>query len=535
MKELKTTFKFSNLERSILNPNFSKCKIYVAYPDLNRNNSFISEAAFDDAIPTVFNIPIVGEYIEKKENFGDHGGKIEIGKDGEITYVQTTMPYGVVAESAEVYWEDVIEEDGTENKYLVVDGGYLWTGRYPELEMMIGNKMNQSMELDVVDADWITVDDKKVYEIKKFVFSAFCILGTDVNGDNPSAHVEPCFESASIVTYSLDKDKFKLEFNQMIQELKQSLTINFDKPPAPSTDEAVVLNNSNKEVKILKSKKEIAAQFKLTSNQLYSELDRTLSEVTFVGENYWGELVERQRYWLCDYDESFVYVCDVQNDYRDYKIPYSMSGDNVTIDYENATRIKYTPTDWEGGDTDPDDGSEGMEDDVFEMENYAKKVEAEAKQEMQKMKQEYEAKIAEMSQDFDAKFAEQQESVFAMNTKIEEFASIQAEKDAKIAELEQFKLEKDQAEFQAQVDTLFAEYSSFFSLDEVEELKGRQSEFASFDALAKEVKALACDRITAQFKQEGKQFKSFVEVPESKKVEEVESDVFTRLKKNLEK
>ena len=46
------------------------------------------------------------------DNFGGHGGKLEISDKG-IKYVETTKPYGVVPESAEIAWEAVTEESGT--------------------------------------------------------------------------------------------------------------------------------------------------------------------------------------------------------------------------------------------------------------------------------------------------------------------------------------------------------------------------------------------------------------------------------------
>lgn len=202
----------SNIEK--INPLFSKVKIRIAYTGTNRNNSYISKEAFEKALPTIYNCPIIGEFIETIEDWGSHGGKIEISDKG-IKYIHTTKPYGVINESSEITWEDVVEEDGTINTYLCATG-YLWTGRYEELESVIKNSKSQSMEIEINNGSFQTINGKQVYAIDDFVFSAFCILGDDV---------EPCFEFAEVTAFNFNKDDFKAEFNTMLNELKQ-----FSKP-----------------------------------------------------------------------------------------------------------------------------------------------------------------------------------------------------------------------------------------------------------------------------------------------------------------
>lgn len=217
--------KFSNIEK--INPLFSRCDVAILATDLNRNNSFISKQTVENAIFSLYNIPIVAEYIEERDNFGGHGGKIEI-KDDEIRYVQTTSPIGLVPESANVYWDKFPNENGEQDDYLIAEGCFLWTGRYEQANKLIGKKFGQSMEITVNDSDWTTYEGKKVMNIKDFTFSALCVLGISTE-DDPNGHVEPCFKSASITAYSLDKDSFKNEFKQMMAELKYSLKSNFEK------------------------------------------------------------------------------------------------------------------------------------------------------------------------------------------------------------------------------------------------------------------------------------------------------------------
>lgn len=205
-KIISFTSQFGNPEK--FNSQFHKVKIYVAYAGKNRNGSFISKDTFEKIIPSLYGVPIVGEW--KDEDFGTHGGKVEISDDG-VQFIDTTKPYGYIDSSAEVKWELVTEEDGTEREYLTVDG-FLWTARYPEALKVLENQNNQSMELNVYDGAFD--EDNDYFEITDGEFSALCILGEDV---------EPCFESSKLSQFNLDKETFKKEFNLMVKELKASL------------------------------------------------------------------------------------------------------------------------------------------------------------------------------------------------------------------------------------------------------------------------------------------------------------------------
>ena len=198
------------------NSQFHMVKIYIAYAGKNRNGSIISKETFEKMIPSLYGVPVVGEWKEEKEDFGSHGGKIEISEDG-IQFIDTTKPYGFIDSSATVQWENVTEEDGTEREYLTTTA-FLWTSRYPEALKVLENKNNQSMELNIFDGK-MSEEYPEYFEILDGEFSALCILGEDVEG---------CFESAKVSQFNLDKDTFKAEFTQMVAELKQSLNFTFE-------------------------------------------------------------------------------------------------------------------------------------------------------------------------------------------------------------------------------------------------------------------------------------------------------------------
>lgn len=222
-KKQNFTSKIYSQDIEKINPFFSKVKIYVLYEGLNRNGSYLSRNAIEKAIPTLYNIPIVGEFLVEEQNFSGHGAKVVKNEQGEFQMVLSTRPYGVVPESASIYWETIDEEDGSQRDYLVVDGAFLWSGRYPELQTIYDEgHYNQSMEIEMVNANYSLVEGQEVLDVKDFIFTAFCLLGIDKDSDM-FGHVEPAFESSKVIAYSLDKESFTSQFNQMIDELKFTL------------------------------------------------------------------------------------------------------------------------------------------------------------------------------------------------------------------------------------------------------------------------------------------------------------------------
>lgn len=298
--------KFADVEPIPNNPLFSSCKIFVCYADENQNGSVLPKPSIEAAIPTIYNIPIVGRFSDDLDDFVDHGGKIEItgqGASKEIKYVHTTVPYGLVPESANITWETINDKE-----YLVIEGALLWTGRYPEVQAVIDEGRPQSMEIEVVSGKF---NSKKQFVVNELVFSALCILGEDV---------EPAFEDAQIVAFSLKEDAFEKQFSAMKQDLQFSI------------------KEGGSEV----TKDTTKWNFSLTAQQLENELNLVLSSQQVTSD--WG--YSYSQYFLKDYlpDESKVIAMDVDNWYI-VGMNFAVDGDVVTIDFDSAQRYKinYVP------------------------------------------------------------------------------------------------------------------------------------------------------------------------------------------------
>lgn len=435
-KTMRFEFNISNVEK--INPLFSKAIVRIAYHGINRNNSYISKETFNKAIPTLFNIPVVGEYLENKDNFGGHGGKLEISDKG-IKWIQTTKPYGVVGENAKVYWEEVTEKDGSIHEYLTVDGVYLWTGRYEELNNLLEKNYGQSMEIEIQNGNFAIIDGQEVFKIDDFVFSALCILGVD-KGDNPDDHVEPCFESSSIMVYSLNKEEFTKQFKQMLEELRFSL------------------NSSNKGGQVVKDKKDLQTDnktdFTLTNNQLRDEIRAELYKEYTI--DAWG--FKNYKYWYVDHTDNLVIAEDTENGYRLVGFNYTVENDKVSIDFESKKRVRIM--------YEPIENSENNSDDTQRLEfNITSKD-----------KVEYESKVKE--KEMEQNFASQKDE--EINKVQKEFTSLKEkcnQLEQEVNELRQFKANKLAEERAKAEQELYERFSAELTEEEIAEVKAVASEY----------------------------------------------------------
>lgn len=203
-----------------INKYISECEIKVFYHGKNRNGSYISKAVGNQIANSLPRAPIVALYNEEIDDYRDHGEQITINREG-VKFEKKTIPYGAVDKDTPAIWKKVWDDKGNEQEYLVVRG-FLWTGRYPHLQKILVKPKGQSMEFfeESVVGNWAKFDneDDELFIFNEADISALCILGDDV---------EPCFEDSTIgrpeITYSLEKNEFKKEFDTFMFELNEAL------------------------------------------------------------------------------------------------------------------------------------------------------------------------------------------------------------------------------------------------------------------------------------------------------------------------
>lgn len=395
----------SSLEKMVsINSSFDAGVLRVCYHGKNRNRSEITKDIFEKCIPTIYNCPIVCNYIREDDQIGAHD--VEVVKTSKgLKLVNVTTPVGVVPTGANYWWEKVEEENGVVHEYLCVEV-LIWKRQEAYEKLKEDGITSESMEITVKDGEMVD----GYYRVYDFEFTAFCLLGT----------AEPCFESASVRLF--EKDEFASMYSSMMSDLKDEISkaqptlahdvVDILHPQNYSeggngildkkielmakygfTVEMLDFNIEDFEVEELESKFEALKEeiessnnddavdddtvddnivddnitddntdtadvdtdlnsdginnFSLTGEQFRAELIEVLSTVKTLSS--WGE--EINKYYYMDYDPelSEVYCYDYE-DWKIYGFSYSVDGDAISIDFETKTRKKVSIVDFEDGD-----------------------------------------------------------------------------------------------------------------------------------------------------------------------------------------
>ena len=148
------------------------CPIRLCHTEKNVNQSFIPKEAMESAIPSAYNMPILGYIFNdgEKDVFASH--EFFINDEGETVYEE--VPVGTIPESAGL---KLVYDEDMDKTY--VDGiGIIWKTYSKAAEIIEREKeLSVSVELFV---DELSFDSKeKVLRIEKFRFSGVTILQED--------------------------------------------------------------------------------------------------------------------------------------------------------------------------------------------------------------------------------------------------------------------------------------------------------------------------------------------------------------------
>ena len=202
-----------------VNPTMTLCKCFVLALGKNRKKINISKEAVEDAMPTLFNIPVVGHiYVDDDDELlmGGHDKKIVKDADGRYKFKKLTVPYGVVPADSTPHYEIVKEDDGEERTYLVCDI-ILWTKMYPELlDVAYGDDIYFNQSMEVYPLSTSRTSDGYI-NFNKYQYEALCLLGKR----DDSKNVEPCFPSASVQPYFSAADIWSTLFEEFKRELAE--------------------------------------------------------------------------------------------------------------------------------------------------------------------------------------------------------------------------------------------------------------------------------------------------------------------------
>lgn len=451
-KVLNLTYASSLTELCEVNSSFDSGILRIAYPGANRNGSSISKETFERCIKTIFNCPIVCHYDRESDTLGGHDMEIVKSQDGRLVVVNTTTPVGCIPESANVFWEEVEEDDGTTREYLCAEA-LLWKRQEAYRKIKKDGIVAHSMEITVKDGE--SIDG--LYHIRDFEFTAFALIG-----------VEPCFESSSLEMFS--KKDFKEQFSEMMLELKESF--NLVKTSDNEDDNTNLKNHSMEGGEQVLDRNELIAKYGIDvealdfsiedftieeleekfkamqaepegepstasddepdegdkfalMNNVLEEIMRSLDAIKL--QKDWGEC---NRYWFVDCDmEAYEIYCWDTTDWLLYGFTYTMDGDSVVIDFDSKKRKKYVIADFD----------EGEQASPF----------APIFAQMEQMIQD--------NAEWEAKYQTASSTIASMETEIDE--------------LRKFKSDTESAVAQSERDEVFAQFEDLIGVEAFEELR----------------------------------------------------------------
>lgn len=237
-----------------INESFASARLKAFYLGGNRNGSFISKASTEDAIPTMFNCPIVCNYDVESDTIGGHDMDIVPTDSGDVKLINLTSAIGVIPAGAKYNFEKIEEADGSVHEYFVVDA-ILWKRSPAYDKIKRDGIVSQSMEITVTEGHM----QGDLYVIEKFIFTAFCLLGEGV---------EPCFESASLQLF--DRGNCRQQFALMMKELKQNIEMVNPSIQDDKNTQNFATEGGEKE---LDEKKKLAAEYGLNIETLGFSVD----------------------------------------------------------------------------------------------------------------------------------------------------------------------------------------------------------------------------------------------------------------------
>lgn len=375
-----------------INEQFTLCKCYVMALGKNKNKTNIPKEAVDDALPSLFNIPVVAHLFadeNSKKHVGGHDMELIVNEKGELAFHVLTVPYGTVPQQDDVHYEEVVEDDGKVNTYLVADI-ILWTGRYPELlDAKYSDEIYFAQSMEIIPSE--TKSEEGLLTINKFQFSALCLLG---KSDNDAENIAPCFASARIEPYDFaakDETWTKLfgEFKQelakcfeaqssgeggkkldkeLIASILAEYGFNEEDLPFEITDDMTEeeLRAKLDELKAEKAKVNEEAATDAVSEDVKEEgfnaKEETAGTKNFEAGMRWSEIGQAiceafdkhnvysddyyEGYFLLDFDDKYAYADHIKGGehiervQETVRVPYSITDKVATVDIDSAEKVR---------------------------------------------------------------------------------------------------------------------------------------------------------------------------------------------------
>lgn len=385
--------------------------IDVMHTGANKNRTSFTKDTINKAISSIANMPILGyvvdELDDEEKDFKGHEHELRV-TDNDVKYMYAGQAYGVIPESCNPRW--IIKDDGTgtEREYLRVDG-LIWT-KFGDPVDIFTRDVTKNHSVELTDMVCGPKDRDGNTPVSSFKFDGFCILSTT------DPKIQPAM-TGSCITAQFSVDDITSQIRERLYEyqaLQQNYSAQNENPSDEEKGDIKPMNENEKNTTVAENtvvdnpetvtppaenavqepdvqttenttsaegegetpvaentvtnKNEGepaptentapategepagAQEFTLTIMQLTDEVSSILAEQKTPSK--WDPEYMVPRYWMNDIQDNEVIVMDYST-YKLMGIPYSMNGDNVVLDFENAKRKKVSYADWDEGEVMP--------------------------------------------------------------------------------------------------------------------------------------------------------------------------------------
>lgn len=246
--------------------------------DDNRNGSTIPQSSMEQAIPSIYNRPILGFIHKLSDGSYDFAGhEMYINDNGEIEYEEIAC--GTIPESCD---PQLIYDQEQDKTYLEVDG-YIYE-EYTKAADILKEKQEKKVSVELALLDFSFDAKTKKIIINKFYFSGVTILGVTRDGkEKPieegmlgsKVKLKDFSESNNSVFSKIDENDTKLiDTLERLNETLSKFNINKDcgKEDEEKVEETINLNEESAEAE------EVATE-EVTETMSDEELDKETPEV----------------------------------------------------------------------------------------------------------------------------------------------------------------------------------------------------------------------------------------------------------------
>jgi hypothetical protein len=322
--DLKVPIEFEELENyQVDDTRFIKLKIWLMHLGENLNNSFFTEEAVTNAIPTLANTPIL-TYIEN-DDFSDHRQELEV-KDGNIKISYKCNGIGVIPENNDAHFEEKSCADGVTRTFLVCNG-LIWR-KWDDVDDILNRDKSKKNSMELSEDGYKGhYTENGYFSFDEFKFFGTCLLGENVT----PAMTGSCAE----VQFSVNTNEIKNKLEQFTKFMVQSSTteveinknqeggINMakvDNAEETPVVEPVVENTEFEANTDNTTVPEVSTSFSATYKQKREALSNALdSEIVRDAD---GNVVEETYYYVNDFTDEEVYVEKDHWTANDYECKY---------------------------------------------------------------------------------------------------------------------------------------------------------------------------------------------------------------------